>query len=505
MKPVKYNLVPRLRMRIKFLLILFLFLLSITVLMMMTIHIFLTKEQQQGDNIESLAVTASDQYLEMTIESGVAIATSLYVNDSLYQFLNTDYKSSAAYFVAYRKLLKGNPLAIADTNIIDNFKIYTGNTTIMDGNDFRSLQSVRNSDWYKTFNKLGKSMILYCDASDGTLSLIRKLDYYHSDVIENYLKLDLNTSLFVNYSDNIKFDGKLYVINGGTILYSNQPLSGRPDITQEFYSFTKNYYTIDIKYYALAEQATLTEVFLQEWIFVILFFFCFLGTVFTGILYLRDICQRTQKAIIAYQKNGSLSDFPLQGCDEISKLTELGISLSDKLALRNSQYQRSQEQFRQKNMEYCDLFGQALQLDAILQMFRKYPVADNTIHAEWHSLRSELVILHTCRNGIVMPERISDNWNVPVYALILTADALCIDDNALVLSCDETSFSLTAKVTLHQAHMLKLQAIFEEGEVNQNYLFKQDCQYNAYLRLKHCFGSRVTLLTENNLTIRIQF
>lgn len=504
MKLLRHIPVSRLRIRTKFLLILFLLLLTVLMMLGIAFHGFFTKEQQKRDMAELLTVTASDQYLGMTIENSVSIAKSIYINDSLYQFLNTDYKSSTAYFEAYRKFVKENPLALADANIIDSYKIYTENTTIMSGNDIRSLQSAENDDWYKTIKKFGKTMILYCDTSKDKLSIIRKLDYNSSDFGENYLKLDLNTSLFVSYCSQMQFEGQIYIICDGTLLYSNQTSSDIPAITQDFYSLTQNYYTTDIEYYALAEQAGFAEFFQKEWVFLLLFALILSGTVFLQILLIKDIQHRTQTAVAVYQKEGNLSEFALQGCDEISDLTELVISLSEKFVLRNQEYKNSQEQFQQKTSDYHILFGQALYLDAILQIYRNYPDIQDMPHTEWHSLSSELTLLRTFRNGMILPENLSGDEEIPVFSLLLAANALSSDDNALTLSYDNTSLSLCANITLKQEYLLKLQAIFEEGEISDSCRFKPEYLYNPFLRLKYYFGDRVTLLTDNDIIIQIK-
>ncbi|MEE5994109.1 MAG: hypothetical protein V3G42_12865 [Oscillospiraceae bacterium] len=305
----------------------------------------------------------------------------------------------------------------------------------------------------------------------------------------------------------IPFDGVLYIISNGAVIYSNQPFQDEMHlrITQNFYSFTKNYYTAEVEYYALANYQTVKELLLAEWYLFLIPFLLFLATIGISLLFSEDIRNRIKLIAETNQKEGALSELVLQGNDEIAELTAVGIALSEKLALKSGQYQRSQTAFQQKNADYRELFGESLYLDALLQVSRKFPELSIAPEKEFHSMQAELQLLKNNDSDMVIPENLPENWEIPIYSLLLAVNAFPEHQGNILISLEEEGVLIKISCGVTQKQLLKLQAIFEDGEIFSDYNFSPDNVYNPFLRLKHCLGNFVTLHPKHHcITIRIQ-
>ncbi len=502
----KYRLC-QIRIQTKFFFILVLSLMVSILTVIIWIHFFQQSQRQSKANAENFAVTSAQQHIEMGIENTVAVAKIIYTNESLYDFLNTDYVSSAAYYASYYKLMQNSPLKSADVSFINKAMIYTENATITSGSEFRSVRSVQSERWYQSFQKFGKSVMLYSDPETGEFSLIRKLDYETMETGESILKLDMNDGVVLELMKQIPFDGILYIVSNGAVIYSSQPLEDEDDlgITPDFDTLTKNYYTAEVEYYALANYQTIGGLIAEKWYLMLIPILVFLGTILTGIIFSRDIQNRVKLVLDTNQKEGTLSELTPQGNDEIAELTAVGISLSEKLALKTGQYQRSQTAFQQKNADYRELFGKSLYLDALLQISRNFPDLSTSPENEMHALQKEIQLLQKYYPEISVPENLPENWEIPVYSLLLIARQL--DEHQGNISIFSEHDILSMKIFCHptQKQLLKLQAIFEDGEIFTDYDFSPDNVCNPFLRLKHSLGNFVTLYPEIGcITIQIR-
>ena len=177
-------------------------------------------DEKYKKEMEETTISAVEQYINTSIDNVVSIANTLYTNSTLYEFLNKNYDTSTEYYDAFYQIKKNNSLSVAESQNITKYTIYTENKTILSGGNFSS--SLNSSEeWYNYFIKANKPMIIYCDQQENKMSLIRKLDFYTLNSGNCYLKIDINLNLMHDYFNNINFNGKLLIMNGGFIIYSN--------------------------------------------------------------------------------------------------------------------------------------------------------------------------------------------------------------------------------------------------------------------------------------------
>lgn len=469
--------------------------------------IYISQEKGHGE-MQKTIVTASEQLMEMTIESGVNIAKSIYTNDNIYSFLNTEYDSSSEYYDAFYNLQHSNPLSIAETNIINDYIVYTENPTVLTGGNISSFNPVLNADWYHEYRKLDKPMMLYIDSATDTVSIIRRLDFQTMKTGESCLKLDLNMNLLTNYCDNLDFDGELYIINGGTLIYSNVPDATieNTGINPDFECYIKNYYTADIEYYAYENRKSAITFIRENLLFVIIFILIFALMVTAGQIFTVNIKKRLNRSANELRSEKKHMEHSGNGKDEIGQFIDVCIDVAEKLAMRNSDYRRTNEEFQQTNSRYNELFATAMRLDTEIAISEKYPEICRR-YSEYITFDEEIQnILHITQN---ITSSGKTDIKIPAYSLMMIAEDLSDDSLSVDIAQNENIVTITfSRSIIHEpAKILKLNAIFEDSDITDEYSFSQSNPYNSYMRLMHCFGKRISVRINNrnnfNLCITI--
>ena len=457
-------------------------------------------EADRRKKLENMAVTAAEQHVRLSVENAVSIAKSIYTNAALNDLLSRDYSSSSEYFDAYYRLQQSSPLMPAEFGFVNGFKIYSDNPDIMNGGDIQSLTSVEDQGWYQDVLRKKKDVLLYCDSKRNGISLIRRLDYYAQDMGECYLRLDLNSSVLKKDCDELNFDGELYVVGEGVLIYSNQSDSTMDSvqISQEFTRYTKNYYSVELEYYAKARVASPMEYIRKHLFPVTLIAVVTAAMEVLTFLLSASVLKRSKKAEKLYQEEGTLIGIRDEnsGSDEIGSLLRIGASLSEKLAIKNFQYKHSLEQLAHRQTDIRELYNTAMEQDADITMHKLYP--DLCVEHTRHSLAEEIALIGKIAKRFdnctaALPENIPGDKNFPTYALALVADGLFRLGGDMTITCSSglTNIHFESN-TLPDKHMLlKLGAVFEDGDVMTAYPFRRQYVYNPYIRLKHIMGNQI--------------
>ncbi|MDE5582599.1 MAG: hypothetical protein K2J08_02690 [Ruminococcus sp.] len=449
---------------------------------------------------EKMMVTASEQLMEMTIDSGVAIAKSIYINENIYKFLDRNYTSSADYYDAFYKFQEQSPLTIAETRIIKRYTIYTENSTVLNGGRISTFESELDKDWYHAYKKLNKPMILFIDSEENTVSLIRKLDFQKISTGESCIKMDINTGILSDYCDNFGFDGELYIISGGSVIYSNIEDVGieNTGINQEFESYIKNYYTADIEYYAHETRKPTEAFFSENAVFLIIFTAVAVAFIFFGQLFVINIRKRIRKATEILRNGGK----PVEcGRDEIGVLISECAELSEKLTVRSSESAKTHEKIIQGKSNYKRLFTSALNQWAELEISRKYPEIYGS-QSEMTTLADEAERLKTAGINVIYNDDVQ-NIEMPVYSLLLIAGNLTADGGNLSVYCGKSEVIFESGLNQSPSKVLRINAIFETVNIPDEYEFSENSDYNSYLRLKNYFGNKVSAETSDRKGFRL--
>lgn len=476
---------------------------SLVVIFAMINGINLSQEQKHSD-MQKKIVTASESLMEMTIDSGVNIAKSIYISESIYQFLNTEYGSSGEYYDAFYSLQQNNPMAIADTNIINNYVVYSENPTILTGGNISTFNSVLDTNWYHQYKKLNKPMMLYIDPETDVVSIIRRLDFQSLKTGESCLKLDLNMKLVTDYCDNLDFDGELYIINGGSLIYSNIPDIDIEDveINPDFESYIKNYYASDIEYYAYENRLSLKGFVMDNILYIALFVVLTAAMIISGVIFNTNIKKRIRRSAEVILNENRMNTYS-NGRDEIGEILDMCIKASEKLAENTTHNRQRNEQIQESSSRYNELLNMAMQLDAELIVSQKYHNIFRRF-SEDISLEDEIDNMRHITRNITYTDTF--DLKVPAYSLFMIAEDLKSENLSINIVKNKNNTDIIFKSDVQQQFkILKLNAIFEESSISDAYSFGYNNPYNPYMRIVHCFSDRVSakIKNKNNFTLCI--
>lgn len=172
--------------------------------------------------------------IQSEVEGCISIASNLCTDKVINQFLIRDYTSNLEYFSDYKTTLQNNVLRYYyNSQKINQIILYTDNATIINGGSFWRIDTILGTEWYKEFVHSGKDIYLatYYDekkkylgiqSTPRTISLIQKLDYFDTGVMEKFVKIDLQYTAIKNEILNEKIDGDIYICNKEYVLFSNQ-------------------------------------------------------------------------------------------------------------------------------------------------------------------------------------------------------------------------------------------------------------------------------------------
>lgn len=489
---------------------------------LLVLHSTVSTWKDKYNQTEETAVNAAEQLMNMSIDSTVSIAKSIYTNEAIYRFLNMTYPSSAEYYEAYYPLQQNTAMNIADTNVVKRFTIYSANPTILTGGNIRTLDSAKDEYWYQTFKKMNKPTLLCIPPDGDTPLLIRKLDYMALETGESYICLEMNRAAMSKFVENLGFDGELYVMSGGTLLYSSEAGAGSVDditIDPDFACITRNYYALDVEFYAHAREKNFL-MFLSEnrWYFVILTFLLLLMTCGILLVYV-GVRKRVRPAIREFRETNLMSSLTkgANGSDEVGKLLDICCDMTGRLQRKGDEFEESSQNLEQKSSDYASLFRTAMRLDAELKMRSLFPELCAGVTEEEIPFMMEQDFLSAIveHHGAKLLGTVSvpEQWRVPAYSIALAAEWVFAHQggvSANVTAEDgivRVSF-LTTKAP-RTTEVLKLRAIFEDSGISEAYSFERDAQYNAFLRLKHCMGDAVDADVSSKgsfgLTLKLMF
>ena len=462
-------------------------------------------QREKYKQMENTAVSATADIMNVTVETAVSIAKSIYTNENIYSFLNTEYASASEYYSVYYPLQQTTALNIADTNIIKSCIIYTSNSTVLTGGNIRKLSDFKDAYWYKYFVKTKKPTVLCIDPETSDIILVRKLDYQNLKTGESYICMYLEPTVISDFADDFGFDGELYIMSGGDLIYSsNKDASAAEDIVigADFECIQRNYYTTEMEFYSCSNKKGLKDLVSENAPVLILLLTVTVAAVVAAVAMAVNMKYRIRRAIGEYDSTGSMKSLSGagNGRDELGQLLDKCGAMSEKLETTGSESKLHNDTLVRRNDEYDSLFSTAMKLDAELVVAERLPDLMSYNSEEYFPLAFEAELLKKTAlkfggsySGVV-PDT---DMKVPAYSLVLIAgDAfreLGADSVELKVTDEKVEIRFGGEKTPKSTDVLKLSAIFEEESVSGEYKFDRSYRFNPYIRLRHCLGSRAEL------------
>ncbi|MDE5769152.1 MAG: hypothetical protein K2H82_07175, partial [Oscillospiraceae bacterium] len=476
------------------------------------------EEKYQTEN-ENTILNSTEQYIDTAIENIVAIAKTIYTNNSLYDLLNTEYASAAAYYDAFYQFQENNSLIITENKNIKKYTIYTDNSTITSGGNIVHLSKAKDEEWYQRFCELNKPMIVFCDKENQSFSLIRKLDYNTIRTGDCYLKIDLSNAVIENYFDRLDFRGNLYVMSHSILIYSNtdEKNADEINITSDYKCYVKNYYTAELEYYAKEQKSAVLEIITRNMTYLIPFLILFLLSVITAIVIVLDMTARTKKfdAIVHSEETLSQAENSLiYGTDELGKMFANCIQFFDRLQFNQRKLKKCYDALEKSYENTQQIRLQALHLDIKNLCLAKYPIEKPdldfseplAIDFEFEMLRKHFQNRNIQHFKVIL-EKMPEQVTVLPFSVIMTADDLINPENSGIVRISENleisvraffkenclHIQFRTNSPISSGKILKLRALFEDYPHQTDFDFQAGDIYNHYSRIKNYYGSHVSL------------
>lgn len=306
------------------------------------LYIVIHSEQIENQHAMENDASAVQYSLSDIIERAARTGKTIYTNEAVEEFLNTEYETAMDYVVTANHFLKnsmlGSGIGLDNTQIT----IYAENETIINGGTFGRLSSVRDTAWYRQLQQSGKDYILYCYYDDAKspvvdakrkLCFVRKMNFFGESGCEKVVKVEIDYSNLVRGLTKMNYESRLYICEDGKIVLSND---GYSNVGQAFEPFTKydevdyekeiSYYGTTWQLYVLKEQNSVAAVIQENLPLILLLVLsnAVLPWVLMSLIN-RSITKRMQELSRAFESvdKDSLAEIPrVRGQDEIGSLMQ---------------------------------------------------------------------------------------------------------------------------------------------------------------------------------------
>ena len=185
----------------------------------------LTKNEhaEQLHQMEKIAKSVQSM-LSAATEDSALISTSLYMDNSLQDFVSRQYASPQDYFSSYREYIHNSLLQGVSRITNSVIRVYADNETLINGSEFARLSTVSQEPWYQQYTADGYSprLLFSYDETDGRQVLfLRGMNGLYSDKAECLLCIGINYSTLDRDFQNMGYNDSVYVCSGNRILLTN--------------------------------------------------------------------------------------------------------------------------------------------------------------------------------------------------------------------------------------------------------------------------------------------
>lgn len=192
--------------------------------------------EKKEEQYEMRNVASAVQYDWINIFADVAeVSNSIYINRDMYAFLDRKYASGMDFFVASQDLKKKYfNESNAGTGIL-NVVLCGDNDSIVNGEHFYRLSSIKKENWYQKLMDSEQDMVLHFyyigDSNPGAsyqrkISMTRRLNYHKDLKGEKLVRIDVDYAMLVRKLVNMNYSMPVYICEGNRILLSNDGHSG---------------------------------------------------------------------------------------------------------------------------------------------------------------------------------------------------------------------------------------------------------------------------------------
>lgn len=218
-----------LKIRNKFLIIYFLSVLIPIIVTNSAFYIEITNRfvGQKEEDIDLILSQAQQDFTNIT-DQAVGLATTLYLDNRLYDFFDRDYISPIEYIESFNQVIRQFNTSTPLYNSVADLNFYTDNPTILRAGRIVELSDdVRENEWYNKM-KLSNHPYVYMGINADNLlemSVFIELNYYYLyNQYEKFIQIDINPDAISKALNNVTLQGDFYLVNQDSmIIYSSNP------------------------------------------------------------------------------------------------------------------------------------------------------------------------------------------------------------------------------------------------------------------------------------------
>lgn len=212
-----------------------------------------------------------------SIDSASELGKSIYMSKYIDEFLDKRYTSFLEYVVSYQEFFKDtlleNSVGINNSMIT----MYSENDTIVNGGEFKRLETVQDTSWYQYLNESGLDKVLYFDYDESKspaveatrkILFLQKLNFFNKNGRQKVLEIELDYSTVIRNLSGMNYGSNVYICWNDRIVLSNGKHASVGKDFELFTEFNKigytqefNLYGMDLKIHVLkAETKSMTEI-----------------------------------------------------------------------------------------------------------------------------------------------------------------------------------------------------------------------------------------------------
>ena len=188
------------------------------------------ERSQFNENMKNVATNVSADFIA-SVKTAADVSNNLYVDSAIYKFLDTGFTDNADFYSQYFDFIHNNGYSAFYLPNVSRLIFVSDNNTIVSGGNVYTLDSVKDTNWYREFTSsdLKTQLIFYFmgDEEGGSiqtktkqLKLVRWLDYQKNPYVKKMLVINLDyPKLMTNFSSK-KYGMLAYICDGEKIVIS---------------------------------------------------------------------------------------------------------------------------------------------------------------------------------------------------------------------------------------------------------------------------------------------
>ncbi|MGB8451039.1 MAG: histidine kinase [Anaerocolumna sp.] len=183
---------------------------------------------EEKENIKNITDSVA-HVISSSLENAVYVTVDLYASNSIYRFLDTQYRSNGEYLQGYNRVFENYIFYASSKHLVSDITLYSDNSTMVNGGRYYRIDSIQSEEWYRQFVQADEDLFIYpyynrtrnINQKYRMVSVIRKLNYVEMSNNKKIAKLDLNYNKINEGIKSSAFDCTIYICYGDKIIFSN--------------------------------------------------------------------------------------------------------------------------------------------------------------------------------------------------------------------------------------------------------------------------------------------